>query len=129
MARFQRAMRIALQQPPYFLNVALAYGFKERLLGLSLQSFPPRFNAVFFPQCTWVHTLTLNHAIHLLFLDDKGLVVEAHSDVSPGRFWLLARNPTAKHTLEIFSFHCPVLPWEEGMSIPELDQTLTPVKS
>jgi uncharacterized protein len=79
-------------------EVPLATTWRSRLLGLSLL---PRENAgegLLIPRCRSVHTFGMRFALDLVFLEERGRVVELRRSVRPGH---IVRCPEGAAVLEL----------------------------
>lgn len=79
-------------------DVAVAEGFRVRLLGLSWLEPERAGGGLLIPRCSCVHTLGMRFALDVYFLDPAGRLVELRAAVPPGRVVACRR---ARATLEI----------------------------
>ncbi len=78
--------------------LTLATKVKQRTLGLLLSG--PNDKALLLLPCSDVHTVGMRQAIDVAFVDQKGIVIEAHRSVGPFR---RLRNAKAVAVVERFS--------------------------
>jgi uncharacterized membrane protein (UPF0127 family) len=67
------------------IRLYVARGTRARLLGLALLRRLPPDVALLLPRCRSVHTFGMRFALDLIFLDDKGGVIQRTAGVKPGR--------------------------------------------
>jgi hypothetical protein len=83
------------------VDIRIATGFRERLIGLAFRRSPPPW-ALLFPRCRSVHTVGMRFALDLVWLDADGSVARIDLHVRPWRFRACAG---ASAVLEIPSPH------------------------
>jgi uncharacterized membrane protein (UPF0127 family) len=79
-------------------RVPVAATRRSRLLGLALLDRDDAGEGLLIPACGWVHTFGMRFDLDLLFLDQRGKVVEFRRSVPPGR---VARCADADAVLEL----------------------------
>jgi uncharacterized membrane protein (UPF0127 family) len=79
-------------------EVAVAAGFRARLLGLALLDRAGADRGLLIPRCRAVHTFGMRFALDVYFLDGHGRVLGARTGVPPRRF---VRHPGATAVLEL----------------------------
>ncbi len=79
-------------------EVAVAAGFRARLLGLSRIDREAAGSGLLLPRCSSVHTFGMRFELDLVFLDGDGEALEIRPAVPPRR---LRRHPGAAAVLEI----------------------------
>jgi uncharacterized membrane protein (UPF0127 family) len=67
-------------------EVAVAVGFRARLLGLALLDRAEAGPGLLIPRCAAVHTVGMRFALDVYFLDAEGSVLATHRAVPPRRF-------------------------------------------
>jgi uncharacterized protein len=85
-------------------EVAVATGFRSRLLGLALLDRAQAGPGLLIPHCRRVHTFGMRFALDIYFLDGCGEPTTVHRAVPPNR---LASDPEAVAVLEVPSRTCP----------------------
>ena len=66
------------------MDIAVASGFRERLIGLAWRRVP-RAEALLFPRCRSVHTFGMRFALDLVWVDVFGHIVRVDRAVRPWR--------------------------------------------
>jgi DNA-binding response OmpR family regulator/uncharacterized membrane protein (UPF0127 family) len=66
-------------------EVPVASGFRARLLGLAFLDREEAGAGLLIPRCASVHTFGMRFALDLFFLDDRGVPLAIHRDISPRR--------------------------------------------
>ncbi len=66
-------------------EVAVARGFRSRLLGLALLCAERAGDGLLIPRCSSVHTFGMRFALDLVFLDARGAPTSIHRGVPPNR--------------------------------------------
>lgn len=84
----------SLSQLATEFSYELASGFWRRLLGLRK---PISADALFFPNCRWVHGFALKKKIQLVFISSSGVVLDVHSEFGG---YSIRRHAQAAHVLE-----------------------------
>jgi uncharacterized membrane protein (UPF0127 family) len=67
-------------------EVAVAVGYRARLLGLSYMDRSGAGTGLLIPRCSAVHTFGMRFALDLVFLDASDEPLEIHRAVRPRRF-------------------------------------------
>jgi uncharacterized protein len=67
------------------LEIAVAVGFRARLLGLSGLDRDEAGAGLLIPRCASVHTFGMRFALDLVFLDRRGRVLETRRGMPPRR--------------------------------------------
>lgn len=80
------------------VDVPVATTRRTRLLGLAMLDREAAGAGLLIPDCRYVHTFGMRFDLDLLFLDERGKVLDLRRSVRP---WRLARCPGAKAVLEI----------------------------
>jgi uncharacterized protein len=96
--RFHRLERVEVLGA----RVPVATSTISRLLGLALLSRERAGAGLLIPRCRSVHTYGMRFELDLLFLDERGRVIELRRSVPPCR---LLRCPGAMAVLELPSPH------------------------
>lgn len=89
------------------VEVPIATTPRARLLGLALLEREDAGPGLLIPRCRSVHTFGMRFELDLLFLDGRGVAIEARRSLPPGR---LARCSRASAVLELPS------PWPQPCS-------------
>jgi uncharacterized membrane protein (UPF0127 family) len=79
-------------------DVPVADTRRSRLLGLALLHRENAGEGLLVPRCRSVHTFGMRFPLDLLFLDERGEVVELHRSVPAGKVF---RCPSAGAVLEL----------------------------
>ena len=66
------------------MDIAIASGFRKRLIGLAWRRVP-RAEALLFPRCRSVHTFGMRFALDLVWIDAFGRIVRVDRAVGPWR--------------------------------------------
>jgi len=80
-------------------EVRLVTNFFSRLMGLMGRPGLPENEALLFSSCNSIHTCFMRFAIDVIFVSDKGVVVDVVPAMKPWRF--LAPRRGAEHTIEM----------------------------
>lgn len=80
-------------------DIVVARGFWGRLKGLMLSAALPPDTAFLLPNCSSVHTCFMRYALDIVYLDERGCVVELARNVKPWRMAWGGRKAT--QTLEM----------------------------
>jgi uncharacterized membrane protein (UPF0127 family) len=84
--RIARRLRGLPQRTMLGRRVAVAAGFRARLLGLAYMDRREAEAGLLIPRCFAVHTFGMRFALDLVFLDASGEPLELRRAVRPGRF-------------------------------------------
>jgi len=87
-------------------EVAVAVGFRVRLLGLSRLDREEVGGGLLIPRCSSVHTFGMRFALDLVFLDGASRPISVRSGVSPRRF---VSDRRASAVLELPSLQGPAV--------------------
>lgn len=79
-------------------EVAVARGFRSRLLGLARLDRSDAGTGLLIPRCRSVHTFGMRFELDLVFLDRDGRILAVHRQVPPRR---VVRCPGADAVLEV----------------------------
>jgi len=80
------------------LEVPVASSFPSRFLGLALLGRDHAGPGLLIPRCRSVHTLGMRFPIDVLFLDERGRLIELRRTIAPNR---IVRSPSAIAVLEL----------------------------
>lgn len=99
-----------------FDQVCVADKTLSRMRGLIGKRELGNNEGMFFPECRMIHTCFMSMAIDVLFLDDKGEVLDVFHEVKP---WRMAgcRESGGRHTLELACGICARLGIKKGDSL------------
>ena len=81
-------LRVTRTQALLSSKVMTATTVTERMVGLLGRSLLPEGEALFFPQCSSIHTVGMRFPIDVVFVDRNWQVVVLKPHLQPGRFVL-----------------------------------------
>ena len=104
-------------------NIYIAKGFFSRLIGLQGRTdWPKRYQGVYFPKCSSVHTFFTLLKPDVVFLDKKGKILKIIASAKP---WRVFFGPSgSRHCLELPRNRAKKLGLRPGAGIKIVDSRL-----